>query len=162
MATVVYKADPSIFSISVNEPDFSQVDWLWDPDGFFTLHPSVPSKYWKLNGGATDIEEMTAGEKTVVDDAAAAALVTATHARLTAEVGGDVRALIQLLNKRDNYLINRVIELQNRVQAMLDSSGNAETMRTAGLAVSISATATRPREDAVTDYKDDINAGVND
>ena len=107
-------------------------------------------------------------EKTAVDVAEQAALETTTHLRLTTEVDGTLpvgvaeRAMIQLLNKRDNFLTTRLIELQNRVQAMLDSTGAVGNMRTDGLAVSISSTATRTRVDAVTDYKEDINAGVND
>jgi len=168
MSDIVNKADPSIFKLSANEANFPQADWLWDPPGLATLHPSVPSRHWKLNGGGTDIVEMTAGEKTVVDDAAATSLATQVHAQLTTQVDGDlpvgvdVRSLIQLMNKRDNFLTTRIIELQNRVQAMLDSTGGVANMRTDGLAVSISATATRPRSDAIQDYKDDIDAGVND
>jgi len=81
------------------------------------------------------------------------------------EVNGDgvrVRALIELLNKRDNYLTNRVLELQARVQAMLSSTGGVANMRTDGLAVSISETATRTKADAVQDYRDDIDAGNQD
>ena len=60
------------------------------------------------------------------------------------------------------YLVNRIIELQDRVQAMLDSTGAVANMRTDGLAVSISAAANRPLVDAITDYKADVNSGVAD
>lgn len=80
----------------------------------------------------------------------------------SSELGVEQRAMIQLLNKRDNYLTNRIIELQNRVQAMLDSTGGVANMRSDGLAVPISATSTRPLADAKQDYRDDINAGTAD
>ncbi len=168
MSTVVNITNPSVFFISANEPDFPLISWLHDPPGFFILYPSVPSRYWKLNGGSTDILEMTSGEKAVVDAAEIVIQTTNIRAKLVNEVDGilplgvDIRSIIQLMNRRDNFLVNRIIELQNRVQAMLDSTGNVNSLRTDGLAVSISPAATRSRNNAIQDYKDDINAGVND
>jgi len=145
---------------------------LPEPTGNYIEEPDlsgvagVPSKYWNINGDV--VSEMSPVEKQAVDDAEAAALVTDNRTFNVDEPDSEqaegmrVRSLIQLLNKRDNYLTNRIIELQNRVQAMLDSNGNVANMRTDGLAVSISPTTTRTRADAVQDYRDDINAGVND
>ncbi len=84
------------------------------------------------------------------------ALVNADDFTIT---GVELRALIEVFNKRDNYLVNRIIELQNRVQAMIDSTGGVANMRTDGAAVSISATVTRTKASTVTDYKDEINSG---
>jgi len=137
----------------IEEPDLSAV-------------AGQPNKYWTITGDVVTL--MSQAEQDAVDADIEAAKVLSDRATVVATpdnpnaLGVEIRALIQLLNKRDNYLTNRVIELQDRVQAMCDSSGAASNIRTAGLAVSISATNTRSRSDAVQDYKDDTNAGVND
>jgi hypothetical protein len=56
---------------SANTPDYPTDDWLVNPSGLAALESgSVPKKYWKLTGGGDDLEEMTTGEKTAVDDSA--------------------------------------------------------------------------------------------
>jgi len=76
---------------------------------------------------------------------------------LVDEIGAAQLAELEQRNKRDNYLATRLEQVVARVQAMLDSSGGVSNMRTAGLAVSVSAINTRPRGVAVTDYKDAID-----
>ena len=80
----------------------------------------------------------------------------------TSKIGVELRAIIQLFNKRDNYLTNRIIELQDRVQAMLDSVGGADAMRTAGLNIPLSPISTRSLSDAKQDYKDGIDLRIAD
>ena len=73
MATVV-KKDPTgsvpvgngqvIVIQSANTPDFSLTDWLINPN--LSALTGVPVKYWKITGGTT-VEEMTSGEKALVD-----------------------------------------------------------------------------------------------
>ncbi len=92
----------------------------------------------------------------------------------TTKVGMEVRALIETFNKRDNYLVNRIIELQNTVGAMINSVGNLQEMKDAGATAAAVAfpqtqatdatdhfqtSATRPKSDAVQDYKDEIDSG---
>ena len=92
----------------------------------------------------------------------------------TTKVGMEVRALIETFNKRDNYLVNRIIELQNTVGAMINSVGNLQEMKDAGATAAavafpqtqatdatdhFQASATRPKSDAVQDYKDEIDSG---
>ena len=64
-----------------------------------------------------------------IDAATAAAIVVAdrnvaaTEPDLVGAGGMRVRALIELLNKRDNFLTNRIIELQDALEALKASSG---------------------------------------
>lgn len=164
MAAVLHKTNrPTDYRPIANTPDFPTADWFINPD--ISAVAGVDQKYWNLDNPTT---EMDAAAKAVVDAAQQAAQVTSSHEELTIPVNGslpegvDIRALIQLANRRDNFLTNRMIELQDRVQAMLNSTGNISNMRTDGLAVSISATATRPLADAITDYTTDVDAGLAD
>lgn len=161
MADVVNRTT-KVYLRSVNTPDFPVAQWIINPVSV----PNAPEKYWIITGDV--ISEMSQAEKDVVDTTEAATLTTSNRVGAVGSIdqisglGVEHRALIQLLNRRDNFLTNRVLELQNRVQAMLDSTGGVANLRTDGLGVSISATSTRPLSDARQDYKDDINAGLVD
>jgi hypothetical protein len=72
--------------------------------------------------------------------------------------GVRVRALIELFNQRDNYLTNRIAELQTALIALQASGGQAGD-RLDGLPTSYLATVTRSKANAVQDYKDDVTAG---
>ena len=152
--SVSYADLPEPIANYVEEPDLSAVT-------------GQPNKYWIITGdvvtlmdaaarAAVDAAELT--QQLVDERAIAVALVSASPS----EAGVRERAMIELHNKRINYVINRLIELHDRVQAMLDSSGGVANMRSAGLAVSISPIATRPKPAAVTDYEDDISSGAQD
>ncbi len=78
--------------------------------------------------------------------------------RLGSHLGVQARALIDLLNKRDNFLTNRIIELQDALAAMKASTGAVGNLRDA-IPASFMATNTRPRADAIQDYKDNIDTG---
>lgn len=167
MATVVLKADPTVFRVSANTPDYPTAEWLINPAGFGSLYGIVDPKYWKLTAGGDDIEEMSQAEKDAVDAAEAAAITAANRAAPVAAVdavdgdGVRIRALIELFNKRDNYLTNRIVELQEDLQAIKASTGAADNIR-AAIRASYLATTTRTKPDAVQEYKDDINAGNQD
>ena len=67
-ANVVNKADPSNFRLSANTPEFPTDEWLINPPGLDALRSGgVPPRYWKLNAGGDNIEEMTRSEKDSVD-----------------------------------------------------------------------------------------------
>ena len=68
------------------------------------------------------------------------------------------RALLLNANKRINWLTNRVLELQEDLQAIKASSGPVDNIR-AAVRASYLATATRDLPGAIQDYKDDIDAG---
>jgi len=128
--------------------------------------------YWKHQAGS--IVEMSAGEKTQVDNDLAAALLVIRRGAAVNEPdslegeGIRTRGLIELTNKRDNFNTNRIIELQTIIQNIRDeivnSAGGAQNTRDAVATVDMtkSATSTRTKADAVQDYKDDINAGNQD
>lgn len=72
--------------------------------------------------------------------------------------GMSARAIIEIFNKRDNFLTQRIIELQDAMDAMKASTGAADNIR-AAIPANFLPTNTRPRNDAIQDYKDDISSG---
>ena len=70
----------------------------------------------------------------------------------------ELRALVELLNKRDNYLTNRIIELQDALALVKSTGGNA-AVRLNTLPNNYLATNTRSRADAIQDLKDLVEAG---
>ena len=151
----------SVSPASLPEPE---ANYIQDPD--LSAVAGEPSKYWTITGDIVTLK--SPAEQAIVDAALDAQKTQEDRDTVIAApdnpdaLGVEIRALIQLQNKRDNYLTNRIIELQDRVQAMCDSTGAAANIRTAGLTVPISATNTRTRVEAIQDYKDDTSAGVND
>ena len=102
---------------------------------------------------------LTAQEITDRDDAIYNDLVTEADAPLVDGAEGvRFRALVELFNKRDNYLVNRISELQDALVALQGSGGNAGT-RLDALPASYLATSTRTKAAAISDYKADIEAG---
>jgi len=166
MASVVNRTTKQYLG-SVHTPDYSPVDWIIDPDLSSVI--GVPSKYWNISGDI--ITEMTQPEKDAVDAAEAIVIRDNNRAEAVAtpdaatSTGVEFRELFELFNKRDNYIINRLIEVQTMASdlktAITTSSGAAQTIRdeVALVDVTPSATATRTRADTITEYKDDINAG---
>ena len=72
--------------------------------------------------------------------------------------GVQLRELFEVFNKRDNYLVSRIEELQNTLAAIKATSGGTANIRDA-IPASFMVTNTRTRAQAIQDYKDDINAG---
>jgi len=72
--------------------------------------------------------------------------------------GMSARSIIEIFNKRDNFLTNRILQLQTAMDDMKASVGAADSIRDAIPAVFLP-TATRPRNDAIQDYKDEITSG---
>ena len=164
MADVLHKtADPIDYRKSQHEPDFPTVDWFHDPD--VSAVSAVPTKYWRV--GTNPVQEMNQAEKDAVDAAEAAAALASRRALPvgeTTDVTGEgirIRALVELLNKRDNYIINRISELQTAFDDVKASTGAADNIR-AAIPASWLATATRTKAQAMTDLTDDINAGNQD
>jgi hypothetical protein len=164
-STVLHKtADPVFYRTSANTPDYDSETYFINPD--VDAVAAVPTKYWARP--LTDpVTEMSQGEKDTVDASIAAAV---TQSNRTFAIGGvddttaggvRTRALIELLNKRDNFLVNRIAELQAAMDAMKASSGAADNLR-AAIPASWLATGTRTKADAIVDYKADINAGNQD
>jgi len=72
--------------------------------------------------------------------------------------GMSARSLIAVFNQRDNFLTTRIIQLQDAMDAMKASVGAADSIR-AAIPANFLPTATRPRNDAIQDYKDEISSG---
>ena len=76
-----------------------------------------------------------------------------------------LRSVIEVFNKRDNYLVNRVEELQQHVQLMqstiANGTGGIANTRTDVGAIDLTTMPiqTRTRAAAVQDYKDEISGG---
>lgn len=165
MANVLHKtADPADYRQSVDTSQFPPADWLINPDVSQVI--GVPSKYWARP--LTDpVTEMDQAAKDAVDIAAAAVITMGNRVFVTDETtavegeGVRVRALIELFNKRDNYLVNRIAELQAALDAMKASSGNTQALRDA-IPGAWLATNTRSKANAVADYTADIDAGNQD
>ena len=140
------------------------VNYIQDPD--LSAVVGEPIKYWKRNASPDDtVTLMNQTEK----DAKDAAIVLAANVDIETvlasepdntenELSTRVRALIELFNKRDNYLVNRISELQDAMDAMKASTGAAQNIRDA-IPASWLATNTRTKADAIADYKADITAG---
>ena len=149
----------------------STTDWIWNPD--LTAVSAFPDdvKYWirqafpddtvtlmdQAARDAVDAAELSADIAAVRAAAVAAPDVAAEETSQGVE-GLQLRELVELFNKRDNYIINRVTEVQEDLQAIKATNGPADNIR-AAIRASYLATNTRTRAAAITDYKDDINAG---
>jgi hypothetical protein len=160
MADVVNRTTKQYLQ-SVNTPDFSPAQWIINPD--LSAVAGQPSKYWTITGDVITLQN--AGEQAATDAALAAAAATdareATKDPVAATldpVGMQTRALIEIFNQRDNYLTNRIAELQSALDAVKASTGAADNIR-AAIPASWLATNTRLRSDAITDYRASIDAG---
>lgn len=72
--------------------------------------------------------------------------------------GMSARSIIEIFNKRDNYLTNRIEQLQQAMDDMKTSTGAVQNLRDA-IPATFLPTTTRPRNDAIQDYKDEITSG---
>ena len=168
MADVLNRTDKRYLK-SVNTPDFDVADWIINPDLSGVLPQEPNSIYWNIAGDV--VTEMTQPEKDAVNAAIAATQTTNNRAAAVAATsvssdqgsqiceGIQLRELIELFNKRDNYIINRIIEIQDALELVFATGGNANNRLNTGLQANYLATQTRTRAEAITDYIDDINAG---
>lgn len=126
----------------------------------------VPSMYWNINGDV--ITEMTGPEKTVVDAALTASQIISNKEIVGSEPDGveatshEVRAILHNANKRDNFLVNRIIELQDQMSAIAASTGNVQSVRDAVASIQNSSTQTRALGQAIADYAAEVASGDTD
>jgi hypothetical protein len=82
---------------SVNTPDFSEVDWVINPDGVDELVASgIPPSDWKINPGGT-VQEMTSGEKDAsILSSEKSAKINAVRGALTVYMDGKYDAASQM------------------------------------------------------------------
>ena len=102
--------------------------------------------------------------QTQIDDQAIADFRTKAKAATSQTIdhgGMSARAIIEILNKRDNFNTNRIKELQDALTAMKASTGGIANLR-AAIPGSFMGTNTRPRSDAIQDYHDEIDSGGSD
>lgn len=148
------------YQVSVSTADLPEpvANYIQDPD--VTVVAGFATKYWTITGDVVTL--MTQGERDAVDAAIAAQQVLDRRAGAVAEPDQSksfqLRELFEVFNKRDNFLVNRIVELQDALDAMKASVGNAASLRDA-IPASFLATNTRTRAETIQNYKDDINAG---
>jgi len=142
----------------------SNVDWIADPD--ITAVAGWHIRYWKLTGEVVSL--MSQAERDAVDADALADFVTDSRTSSIAfidavsdTIAWVTRALVETFNKRDNYIINRIVELQDALTAVKNSSGPADNIR-AAIPASWLATNTRTKPQAIAEYKDNVTAGTGD
>ena len=145
---------------SVNEPDFPQVDWIWEPD--LSAVVGFNSIYWDITGDVVSLVDQATRDARDAEIAAQALIDERDAAAASPDregfEGTHIRGLFEVFNKRDNYLVTRILELQAALDAMKASVGAADSIR-AAIPSTWLASSTRPRADAIQDYKDDIQAG---
>ena len=175
MADVVLKADVSVYKLSANTVDHPAATWLHNPPGLLSLLPTIPPKYWKLNGTSDDIEEMTVGEKTAVDDAEAAAQLAADRAEAVSRKDIDIstRELVNVLLQEINKGFTRIHELQDALTAIKNTSGGSDNIRaaiptprsqppSAAAPAAFTNLQEKLRSTVLQEYADNINAGNSD
>ena len=158
MATVLNRTTKQLIR-SVNTPDYNPVDWIINPD--LTAVEGWPSIYWTITGDVVTLQNQT--ERDATDAAILATQVTEAKIEAPApiavgpdEIGMRLRAIIELFNKRDNYLTSRISELQITLDAVKASSGPVNSIRDA-IPSSWMPTNTRPRSEAIQDFRDIIS-----
>ncbi len=162
----LHRTDKTLLnSIAAADLPEAQANYIEEPD--LSAVTGWPAIYWTITGDTVTLQSQA--ERDATDAAIAAALLVvdrATNVTAVDSIDSDgmrIRALIQTFNRRDNYLVNRIEQLQDVVMAMLNSTGAVGNMRADGLALTpMLATNTRTLGDARQDYKDDINAGLVD
>ncbi|MDH3450925.1 MAG: hypothetical protein OEN20_00790 [Gammaproteobacteria bacterium] len=142
-----------------NTPDYPTVDWIINPD--LSAVVGFDSKYWIITGDIVTL--MDQASRDAVDaqefaDAAAASTAEAVApiAATNDPIGARIRGLVELLNKRDNYLVNRIEELQNALLAAKAATGGAQNTRDA-LPATYLPTNTRTRAAAISDLRSFID-----
>jgi hypothetical protein len=156
-----WESDPTDFIVFTAVRDNSDYTAL--------VAAAVPARYWKWDG-SDRLSEMDAGEKAAQDAVIAAnqeAFQATVRARAAGNVddpdilGMEIRSLIALFNMRDNYLTNRITELQDAMAAMKNSTGAVGNLR-AAIPANFLPTTTRDRDAAIQEYKDNITSGSQD
>jgi hypothetical protein len=162
MASVLNRTTKE-FRGSVNTPDYDPADWIINPD--LSAVSGEPNKYWIIDPPGSDTVRLaTPAEQAIIDQAIADATTQrdrtagAGAADDPGAVGMQNRSLIEVFNQRDNYLINRVLQLQQAMDDMKASTGAADSIRDA-IPATFLPTVTRPRNDAIQAYKDEIDSG---
>ena len=161
MATAINRNDVNDFHRQIDPANFPDPPYLINPD--LTAVAGHPRRYWKIVGD--DVLLMDAGEQAAVD-AAMQTADTAEWRQLADDLPDepdriDVRALIELFNKRDNYLVNRIEQLQQTFDAIRGTTGGASTIRQV-IPASFMATNTRVRSEAISDYRTIVGNGEAD
>ena len=160
--------DTLVGAFQVNDPEYPAPLWRKEqgppnPSANWTVMTTVPVQYRLWDG--TNLTEMTQAEMDAVDLAEKDAQEDSSRLAAAEGVDGDnsalnwqTRAIIGDSNQRDNYLVNRIEELQDTLQAIKATTGPADDIRDA-IPTTFSPTSTRDRRTAYTAYKADIASG---
>jgi len=147
--------------------DWVQIARMASADPFLNIwHPGTLELEVESVDQATLDTAFTAYKADQANIDAATAQAQTVRQRNQAEIAPDgegsggmsARALIEVFNKRDNFLTNRILQLQTALEDMKASTGAADSIR-AAIPATFLPTSTRPRNDAIQDYKDEITSG---
>lgn len=138
-----------------NTPDYSTTDWIINPD--LSAVVGFASKYWTITGDVVTLMDQAARDAVDVQEASdsfdsAVANVLDPIASSDDNTGVMIRTLVEFVNKRDNYIINRLTELQTALLDAKATSGGADNIRNA-IPASFMATSTRTKPTAMSDFK---------
>lgn len=138
-----------------NTPDYPAAEWIINPD--LSAVTGFASKYWTITGDVVTL--MTQAERDAVDAQEAAESFDAAVANVVDPIANPtnsdgvlIRTLVEFVNKRDNYIINRLNELQAALLAAKATAGGADNIRDA-IQASFLPTATRDKPTAMSDFK---------
>ena len=152
----------------VNNPEYPDPPWLLVPIGSNNemVIETTPVKYRILTGDV--LSAMSQAQRDVVDAQEKIERDEGNKNSAAAGVTGDdsplnwqTRSVIGTSNQRDNYVVNRVAELQNVLLEIKASTGAADNIR-AAIPDSFLATNTKERQEAYADYVVDIESGQAD
>ncbi len=149
--------------LSVNTPDYDSADWIINPD--LSAVQAFDSIYWSISGDTVSVVD--AATRAARDTEIANQQQIEKRSDAAAEPddpavsGVQLRAIVELFNKRDNYLVNRIEEIQQALTNIRDQVLGSQARQNVPSNFPM-ATNTRTRAQAIQAYKDDINAGVAD
>lgn len=122
MANVVSRTSPYKYLRSVNEPDYPETDWIWNPD--LSAVEGFPPKYWAVSGDAVSL--LSQAERDAIDAAEQSDRLDAIANELT-QAQSVLRAITEVLV--DEF--NRHAEKTNAILDAIDNANNLASLQTA-------------------------------
>jgi hypothetical protein len=127
MADVIHRTTLE-YRLSVNEPDFPEPEWKWNPD--MTQVAGVPPRYWKWDTPTERPVEQDAAEKAATDAAIAQAVEDGQMEPL------DMKDLWQAFALTVMDELNRHAATINAILDAIDNANNLSTLKSAVAAIS--------------------------
>lgn len=126
MASVLNRTT-KLYLVSVNEPDFPQQDWIWNPD--ISAVSDWPNRYWIITGDTVSL--MDAASREALDDS----LLSESRDSLVNQLTSDedlMRALMLVVLEEFN---NHALKI-NAILDAVDAAGSLVDLKTRIAAIS--------------------------